>query len=105
MAAVNHNARVLKALRDTGYHAEVTERWDGFSRRRHDLFGFIDVLAVGHHGTLAIQVTSRANMASRRHKITESPILSSILGAGWKVQIWGYDKPASRWRLKVEEVK
>lgn len=104
MTAVNHNQRVLKALRDDGYIAEVTERWDSFSRRKHDLFGFIDILAVGHGETKAIQVTSRDNMSSRRTKMRDSEELKALIQAGWSVELWGYDKPAHRWRRKVEFV-
>lgn len=104
MTAVNHNARVLKALRDDGYAAEVVERWDAFSRRRHDLFNIIDILAIGHGETVAIQVTSRDNMSSRRNKMRASPELREMLRAGWRVELHGYDKPAHRWRKKVETV-
>jgi hypothetical protein len=104
VTAVNHNQRVLKSLRDNGYVAEVVERWDSFSRRKHDLFGFIDILAVGNSHTLAVQVTSRNNMASRRRKMQEAPELTAMWCAGWQVQLWGYDKPTTRWRVKVEDV-
>jgi hypothetical protein len=102
MTVVNHNQRVMKRLRNEGYCAEVVERWDSFSRRRHDLFGFIDVLAVGNGLTLAIQVTSRSNMSSRRNKMRAAPELQAMCDAGWRVELWGFDKPASRWRLEVE---
>jgi hypothetical protein len=104
MAAVNHNQRVLKVLRDDGYFAQVVERYDSFTKRRHDLFGIIDILAIGHGQTRAIQVTSRSNMASRRTKIKEAPEFQEMLKAGWIVELWGYDKPDHRWRLKIEEV-
>ena len=99
---ISHNPRVLKALRADGFHAETVERWDAFSRKRHDLFGLIDVLAVGYGGTVAVQVTSRSNMASRRTKMQGSPALAAMKAAGWSVQLWGYDKPEHRWRVKVE---
>ena len=104
MAAVNHNGRVLKSLRDLGYHAQVVERWDAYTRRRYDLFGIIDILAVGNGETLAVQVTSRSNMSSRRTKMRDAPELAAMLGAGWRVELWGYDKPEHRWRLKVESM-
>ena len=105
MTVVNHNQRVLKALRDAGYVAEVVERWDSFSRRRHDLFGFIDILAVGHGETKAIQVTSRDNMSSRRTKMQNSEELKALIAANWSVELWGYDKqPNGRYRRKVEFV-
>ena len=105
MTAVNHNQRVLKTLRDDGYMATVVERYDFYTRRRHDLFGLIDILAVGHGHTLAIQVTSRSNMASRRNKMRDSAELAQMLAAGWRVELWGYDKPAHRWRLKTEQLQ
>ena len=104
MTVVNHNQRVLSKLRKEGYVAEVVERWDSFSRRKHDLFGFIDILAVGNGLTLAIQVTSRSNMASRRKKMRTAPELPILLIAGWCVELWGFDKPANRWRLEIERV-
>ena len=105
VTTVNHNQRVLKSLRDDSYYAEVVERWDAFSRRRHDLFGFIDILAVGHGETKAIQVTSRDNMSSRRIKMQSSPVLAALIEAGWSVELWGYDKQANgRYRRKVEFV-
>ena len=104
MPVVNHNARVLRELRAAGYTAEVVERWDSFGHVRKDLFGVIDVLAVGNGHTLAVQVTSRGNMASRRRKVRECEAFSRMLGAGWIIQVWGYDKPGHRWRVKVDEL-
>ena len=104
MSAVNHNQRVLKALRDDGCFAQVVERYDTFTRRRHDLFGIIDILAVGNGCTYAIQVTSRSNMSSRREKIMQAPELPAMLAAKWVVELRGYDKPGNRWRLKSERM-
>ena len=104
VTVVNHNQRVLKALRDDGYHAQVVERYDSFTKRRHDLFGVIDILAVGWGITRAIQVTSRSNMSSRRTKIRESEAFKEMLKAGWHIELWGYDKPKNRWRLVTEQV-
>jgi len=104
MTVVNHNQRVMKAFRDWGYFAQVVEHWDAFSRRRHDLFGIIDILAVGDGQTVAVQVTSRDNMASRRHKMLAAPELAAMIAAGWQVELWGYKKVGSRWTLKKETI-
>lgn len=107
MARVNHNQRTLKALQAHGYIAAVVEKYDSFSGRTHDLFGFLDVLAVGQGETLGIQVTSRSNMASRRRKIREAPELPVLFSAGWHVELWGFDQPdgpRTLWRLKRESV-
>jgi hypothetical protein len=107
MARVNHNQRVLTELRNEGYIASVVEKYDQFIGRTSDLFGFIDILAVGHGETLAIQVTSRGNMASRRRKIREAPELPHLFAAGWHVELWGYDQPGgprTAWRVKKENL-
>lgn len=103
-AVPNHNKRTLALLEAEDYLAVVVERWDAFSRRRHDLFGILDIVALGVGHTLGVQVTSRNNMSSRRTKILTSPALPFIRDAGWRIELWGWDKPAHRWRLKREEI-
>lgn len=61
--------RSLKLLRERGYMAEVTERWNPYARVRHDLFSFIDILAVRGNETIGVQVTTATNMAARIAKI------------------------------------
>lgn len=107
MAQVNHNQRVLSLLRGRGYIAAVVEHYEAFSGHKHDLFGFIDILAVGDGETVGIQVTSRSNMASRRRKIRDAPELNELLIAGWRIELWGYDQPKGPhhpWRLSVEDI-
>lgn len=55
--------RSLAVLRERGYIAQVVERWNPFARIRQDLFGVVDVLAVGNGETIAVQCTSGANVA------------------------------------------
>ena len=65
----------LRYLRASGYLADVSEHWIQFPGmehgRRRDLFGFIDVVAVGHGELLLVQVTSRSNLMSRVSKIRD----------------------------------
>jgi hypothetical protein len=101
---VQHNPRVLKQLREEGWYATSVDYWDAFTRRTKDLFGCIDVLAIGPDGTLAVQVTSRSNMSSRRKKILASEAWPHMKTAGWHVEVWGYDQPQGKgttWRLKT----
>lgn len=105
MTKPHYNSRVLKTLRDEGWHATSVDYWDSFTRRTKDLFGCIDVLAVGPQGTLAVQVTSRGNMSSRRKKIKESEAYWPMLEARWNIELWGYDQPKGKgtaYRLKRE---
>ena len=98
--ATGYNPRVCKALRSEGYFVQTVERWDAHTRRTHDLYGCVDVLGVGPAGTIAVQVTSRGNMASRVTKIREAEAFPFMQAAGWTVEVWGYDKPLHRYRLK-----
>ena len=117
--------RTLAELRRLGYLAAVVEHWNPHARIRQDLFGCIDVLAIGprveladpyvlvpvrHDGpltiTLAVQATSGSNVAARIEKLTASPALPRLIAAGWRVEVWGWRKMARsrRWELRRERV-
>lgn len=84
-----------------GWIVGLVERYVSFSRTRHDLFGFIDYMAIDPAGrTLALQVTRRSVMAHRYRKIEVSENVDRVLAAGWLVEVWGWDKRDGRWRLK-----
>lgn len=94
-----------------------------FTGRKHDLFGFADVLVTGpDSGTIAIQVTtSRAQMLARLRKIkgkrqpNESAeaafkrrenVIACLL-AGWRIMIQGWNQPGdkgTRWNHSEIEV-
>lgn len=89
----------LRKLRDEGWTAEVVERWNPHARVRHDLFGFVDVLALRGDETLAIQATSAHNVTARVTKIADSPLVGAVREAGWAIRVWGWAKVANRWTL------
>lgn len=90
--AMTPTARTLAKLRADGYITEVVERWNAYTRTRHDLFNIIDVLAVRGSETLGIQCTSGSCVAARVRKLAESAALPLLLAAGWNVQVWGWRK-------------
>lgn len=106
--------RTLAALRSLGYLAAVVERWNPHAKIRQDLFGFIDVLAVGRDDnlpggpqrTLAVQATSGSNVASRLTKLRSdavAPAVARVQAAGWTVEVWGWRKNSKgRWTLRRE---
>ena len=94
----------LRELRKQGYTAAVVERWNQFSGRRQDLFGFIDVLGVGPDGTIAVQATSYANVSARVRKIGESEHIGAVREAGWRVVVWGRRKPKHRWIYREVDI-
>lgn len=91
---------------------QVVERWVAQARRRIDLFGCIDLVALdGKPGVLGIQATSTGNIPSRVKKIlTECrEAARDWLEAGNRLEVWGYAKrgPAGKrklWTLKTREV-
>ena len=97
--------RTLAHLRKAGYPlVQVVEKWNPHAGVRQDLFGIIDVLAVGPGGVLAVQCTSGSNVASRLAKIRESRALPVLKRAGFDVRVHGWRKRSSngRWVLRDE---
>ena len=97
--------RTLAHLRAEGYLAEVVERWIPRARRRHDLFGFVDVLAIRPGETLAVQTTSSSNVSARVRKIADHDNTADVRKAGWRIVVHGWRKnSAGRWVLRVVDV-
>ena len=96
--------RTTKHLREQGYLVATVEHYNSFTRRKHDLFGCIDLLAIGNGETLAIQVTSRSNMSARIKKIQDAEALPEMLRSKWRIIVHGWDKGTNgRYRLKEFE--
>lgn len=102
--SANLTPRSTAEMRERGYQVATVEYFNAFTRRKHDLFGCIDLLCIGNGETVAVQVTSRDNISSRRHKIEENEAYPEMLRSGWKILIHGWDKDGSRWRLKEVEL-
>ena len=94
----------LKLLREEGYTVAVVEHWNSFVRIRQDLFGFIDVLALGNDETIAVQCCRRSDMATRRNKIADHENVGAVRKAGWRIEIHGWDKHNGRWRVAREDL-
>lgn len=94
----------LRKLRDDGWPlVEVVERWNPHARRRVDLFGFVDVIAVGPDGVLAVQTTSAAHVAERITKIAEHDNVAAVREAGIAIRVHGWAKRRGRWVLARDE--
>lgn len=94
-------ARSTKYLTDRGYMVGMVERYNSFTKRKNDLFGFIDLLAVGDGQTIGVQVTSGANHAARRTKILAEPRAKLWLAASNRILIHSWDKQGPRGKRKV----
>jgi len=97
----------LRDLRNQGYRAQVVEKWNPHARVRQDLFGIIDVLAIGRNETIAVQSTTKHNLKARIKKIAESESIGDIREAGWTVLVHGWHQPkgkGTRWQLVEVDV-
>ena len=104
--------RTLAWLRERHYTAAVVEHWNPHARRRVDLFGCLDILALdGEVGVLGIQVTTTSNLAARYRKIREecAIVMREWLDCRNRLQIHGWSKKGARgtrklWTLTVREL-
>lgn len=86
-----HKHRALQKLEALGWLVADVEKWIAQAKRRIDLFGCIDLLAIRESETLGVQVTSDSggNVAAHVDKMLAEPRLVDCLRAGWKVELWG----------------
>lgn len=111
--------RALAECRKRGYEAQVVERWNWHAKKRVDLFGCIDIVAVAAPVSLAalalpraiigIQVTSGTNHAARVAKIKAEPRMTAWAKAGGLVWVWSFAKRGAQgkrktWTLRETEV-
>jgi hypothetical protein len=104
--------RTLERLRKLGFTACVVEKFNSFTKRRIDAFGFGDILAAREGvGVLMIQATSGdgGNHANRRAKIAQEPRAVQWLLAGGRIEVWSWAKRGGRgepkrWELRRDEV-
>lgn len=95
----------LRKWRKAGYLCAVVEKWNPHVKIRQDLFGCIDVLAVGPGGTVGIQSTSDTNLAKRVRKIEDMPeTVAALRDAGWRIICEGWKKPKHRWECREIDV-
>lgn len=112
MAAASPTARALAECRKRGWMAHVVEKYNSFTRRKSDLFGFIDIVALdGQQGVLGLQVTSSDHIAGRVDKIRGecAEAFAAWVAAGNRVAVWGWAKRGAAgrrkvWRLREVEV-
>ena len=98
-------SRSLAYLRERGYVAEKVEYYNPFSKRRVDLFGCIDIVAVkAGEAILGVQATTVANQAARKAKALSLPGLQAWLGAGGRFEVHGWGKHGLLGKRKTWDV-
>lgn len=97
-------SRTLECLRKNGWLAQVVEKWVPQCRRRIDLFGFIDIVAIHpDRGILGVQATSTSNFASRitKAKTECKDRLSWWLRTGGRFAVCGWSKKGKAGQRKL----
>lgn len=98
------NQRTIALFEERGYQCDTVESYNAFTRRKKDLFGLFDIVAIGKGETVAIQLTSKSNMSARVKKISNSDILPELLRSNWKIYVIGwFKKPNGRYDYKEFE--
>ena len=112
--------RTLDALRKQGYTCQVVERFCQYSKRRIDLFGCIDLVALKERqnineykpgwwdfipgSILGVQATTGDNASKRVQKAIAEPRLKVWLEAGGKFQVWGWRElknKTPKWQARI----
>lgn len=97
--------RTLEHCRKLGWDAGVVERWNMHARVRHDLFGFVDIVALDPRtGLRMIQATTTDHMQERINKIEGDADLARIarsLGVRCAVEVWGWAKRGAHGKRKL----
>lgn len=97
-------ARSLRWLKAKGFHAAIVERWNSFSKTRHDAFGVADLLCFNSRATYLVQCTTAANLAAREAKVRAWDGLADWLAGGRRILLHGWAKRGARGKRKVWEV-
>lgn len=99
--------RSLAFFRDQGRTVAVVEKFVRFPPPGHrvDLFGVIDILAIGGGVVIGCQTTSGSNAAARVAKILASPHFETMRTSGIKLVVHAWRKVGPRGKRKTWEVK
>ena len=97
-------ARSLAKLRKEGWLAGVVERYNPFSRKRHDLYDLFDIVAVKEDEVVFVQTTTASNVSARIRKITEHPNTPFIRKCGALLHVHGWAKRGNRWACRVVDL-
>lgn len=93
--------RSLALLRRQGWTAQVVERFCSFSKRRVDLFGFVDIIACNGSRIIAVQATTASHQAARIDKIKAEPRALVWLDSQGDIYVHGWSKKGPRGKRKT----
>ena len=102
--------RTLAYCRKRGWRVAVVEKWIPQTKRRIDLFGFGDLLALdGQPGSLLIQACAGGGAPAKRvAKILDADHCEAAcdwLAAGNRLEVWGWRKAGPKGKRKLWQVR
>ena len=118
MAGISPTSRTLEYIRSQGWIADVAEKFNPYAGKfgkRKDLFGFIDIVALGENCINGIQSCGSA-FSEHDKKIREDPLVAEnalkwldcggrILLIGWRKTKLKRGGKAMRWTPRIKEYK
>lgn len=91
--SISRLSRAMKYYRDQGYTVNKVEIWNPYDRKNHDLFGILDLVAVGHGTFMGIQVCGGGDFAAHDRKIKAAEISVELLQVpGFRLVLIGFRK-------------
>ena len=110
----SNTSRTLEYLRNKGWEAGIVERFNSFAGRRgvrQDLFGVIDIVALGDNKIIGVQ-SCGSSFSKHDKKILDNPLALRWLRSGGRLLLIGWGKvklkrgsKAMRWQPRVKEYK
>ncbi len=91
---ISNTSRTLEYIRSQGWEADKVEQWNPYAGRfgqRKDLFGVIDIIALGESGIIGIQSCGQA-FAEHDRKILDEPMALKWIEKGGALMLIGWTK-------------
>jgi len=91
-------SRTCDYLRRRGYRVAIVEKWNAHTKTRHDLFGWMDVLAFKGSMIYGIQATTFSNRSSRIKKVLANDhALAWVQAEHRGAVVFGWKKRGRHW--------
>lgn len=88
---MTNTSRTLELLRERGFRCGIVERYNQFTKQRHDLFGIIDIIAIKHGQIYGVQ-SCGSSYAEHKRKILDTMYGVYWLEAGGELLLVGWRK-------------
>lgn len=100
MPIKNYNRKTIDWLRSQDFEVERVEQYNSFTRKRSDLFGIIDYLAISETDTIGVQSTGYNGKSTHLNTIMTAGITPIWLQAGRRLWLvcWKRTPAGKRFR-------